>query len=33
MDQETREIAIAAMKHAEESPWPDISTLEEDVYG
>jgi pyruvate dehydrogenase E1 component alpha subunit len=32
MDKETREIAIEAMKYADESPWPELSTLEEDVY-
>lgn len=32
LDKEQREIAVAAMKHAEESPWPEISTLEEDVF-
>lgn len=31
-DQEAREIAIASMKFAEESPWPDPITLEEDVF-
>lgn len=32
MDKEAREIAVAAMKHAEESPWPDPQTLEQDVF-
>lgn len=32
LDQEQKEIAIAAMKFAEESPWPDPITLEEDVF-
>lgn len=32
MDQEARETVIAAMKYADESPWPDPITLEEDVY-
>lgn len=32
MDKEMREIAIAAMKYADESPWPDPITLEEDVF-
>jgi pyruvate dehydrogenase E1 component alpha subunit len=32
MDKETREIAIEAMKYADESPWPELATLEEDVY-
>lgn len=31
-DKEAREIAVAAMKYADESPWPDPATLEEDVY-
>lgn len=32
MDQAAREVSVAAMKYAEESPWPDPSTLESDVY-
>ncbi len=32
MDKEQREIMIAALKHADESPWPNPITLEEDVY-
>lgn len=32
MDQECREIAVDSMKYAEASPWPDSSTLEEDVF-
>lgn len=32
MDKEQREIVLAAMKHADESPWPDINTLEQDVF-
>ena len=32
MDKEQREIAIAAMKFADESPWPDPITLEEGVF-
>ena len=32
MDKEAREIAVEAMKHAEQSPWPDPATLEEDVF-
>lgn len=32
MDKEQREIMVAAMKFAEESPWPDPITLEEDVF-
>lgn len=32
LDKEYREIAVAAMKHADESPWPDPSVLGEDVF-
>ncbi len=32
MDKEQKEIALAALKFAEESPWPDPITLEEDVF-
>lgn len=32
MDQEEKKIVVAAMKYADESPWPDPITLEEDVY-
>lgn len=32
VDKEMKETALAAMKYAEESPWPDPLTLEEDVY-
>ena len=32
MDKEQREIVVAAMKFAEESPWPDLLTLEEGVF-
>ena len=32
MDKETRETILAAMKFAEESPWPDLITLEEGVF-
>lgn len=31
MDKHEREIVVQAMKYAEESPWPDPITLEEDV--
>lgn len=31
-DKEAREIAVAAMEHAEQSPWPDPIELEEDVF-
>lgn len=32
MDKEQKEIMIASLKHADESPWPDPVTLEEDVF-
>jgi pyruvate dehydrogenase E1 component alpha subunit len=32
MDKEQKEIVMAALKFAEESPWPDPITLEEDVF-
>lgn len=32
MDKEQREMMQKAMKYAEESPWPDVSTLETDVF-
>lgn len=32
LDKEQKEIAIAAMKYADESPWPDPIYLEEDVF-
>lgn len=32
LDKEQREIVISSMKFAEESPWPDPISLEEDVY-
>ncbi len=32
MDKEQRDIVVAAIKHAEESPWPDPIHLEEDVF-
>ncbi len=32
MDQKQKDLVIASMKYAEESPWPDPITLEEDVY-
>lgn len=32
LDKEAREEMVAAMKFAEESPWPDPVTLEEDVF-
>lgn len=32
MDHEQREIALAAMKYADESPWPDLNRLEEGVF-
>ncbi len=32
INKEAKEIVVAAMKHASESPWPDPLTLEEGVY-
>ncbi len=32
MDKQCRDVVLSAMKFAEESPWPDPITLEEDVY-
>lgn len=32
MDQEAKDAIIAAMKFADESPWPEITTLEEGVF-
>jgi pyruvate dehydrogenase E1 component alpha subunit len=32
MDKEQKELVVAAMKFAEESPWPDPITLGEDVF-
>jgi len=32
MEKKEREISVAAMKFAEESPWPDTNTLEKDVF-
>lgn len=32
MDSECKRICIEALKYAEESPWPNISTLQEDVF-
>lgn len=32
MDKEQKEIMVASLKHADDSPWPDPITLEEDVY-
>ncbi len=32
IDKQKREVVVAAMKYAEESPWPSPATLEEDVY-
>jgi len=31
-DKQYRQLAVDAMKHAEQSPWPDPATLEHDVY-
>lgn len=32
MDKELKELVVAAMKYADESPWPDVVTLEEGVF-
>lgn len=32
MDKEERERMVSALKYADESPWPDVTTLEEDVF-
>ena len=32
LDKKYREEAAAALKYADESPWPDVATLEKDVY-
>ena len=32
IDKEYKELAVAAMKYAEESPWPKPETLEQDVF-
>ncbi len=32
LDKEQKEVVLAAMKYADESPWPDPITLEEDVF-
>lgn len=32
LDKQARELAVEAMKYADNSPWPDPITLEEDVY-
>jgi pyruvate dehydrogenase E1 component alpha subunit len=32
IDKECREICVQAMEYAEQSPWPDLSELEKDVY-
>lgn len=32
MDKEMKDIAIKAMQYADESPWPDPATLEQDVF-
>jgi pyruvate dehydrogenase E1 component alpha subunit len=32
IDKNTRQEMVEAMKFAEESPWPEISTLEKDVF-
>ena len=32
MDKEQKDLVVAAMKFADESPWPDPITLGEDVF-
>lgn len=32
MDKQQKDIVVAAMKYADESPWPDPATLEKDVF-
>jgi pyruvate dehydrogenase E1 component alpha subunit len=32
MEKKERDLSVAAMKFAEESPWPDLGTLEKDVF-
>ncbi len=32
MEKEAKTTVLEAMKFAEESPWPDLISLEEDVY-
>lgn len=32
LDKEQKEIVLAAMKYADDSPWPNLATLEEDVF-
>ena len=32
LDKELKQLSVEAMKFAEESPWPDTITLEEDVF-
>lgn len=32
MEKESRDIGVAAMKFADESPWPDVNALEKDVF-
>jgi pyruvate dehydrogenase E1 component alpha subunit len=32
LDLACKEQVVAAMKYADESPWPALSTLEEDVF-
>ena len=32
IDKEQKSLILDAMKYADESPWPDPITLEEDVY-
>lgn len=32
LDEEAKNVALESMKYADNSPWPDLSTLEEDVF-
>ena len=32
LDEEAKSLVMEAMKYADQSPWPDVSTLEEDVF-
>ena len=32
MDKELKDVVVEAMKYADEQPWPDLATLEEDVF-
>jgi pyruvate dehydrogenase E1 component alpha subunit len=32
MDKKNRDIVVDALQYAEESPWPDVETLEQEVF-